>query len=75
MKNRIDTKLERERIGRVIKARRNELHIIMRQMEAETGIARGAISRMETGKDIYVHTLILACAYLDLKISLLIDVP
>lgn len=73
MKRRLETKLERERIGRIVRARRNELNITILQMTQDTGISNGAISRIENGKDVCIHTLLLACIYLDLKLSLLID--
>lgn len=70
MKRRIDTKLERERIGRMIRQRREELHLSVRAMSVGSGIAAGALSQLERGHNFTVHTLIRACAYLDLTIDL-----
>lgn len=74
MKHRIDTKLERERIGQAIRERRNELRITLRQVELGTGICIDTVSRMENGKNFSIHTLIKICAYLDLKVSLVTEV-
>lgn len=74
MKRRLETKLDRERIGRIVRARRDELNITIRQMTQDTGISNGAISRIENGKDVCIHTLLLACSYLDLRLSLQIKI-
>lgn len=74
MKNRLDTKLERNRIGQLVRARREELRLTLRELSTESGVALGALSQLERGHNFLVHTLIRVCAYLDLVVDLRMDV-
>lgn len=71
MKNRLDTKLERERLGRIVRARREELRLTLRELSTESGVALGALSQLERGHNFSVHTLIRVCASLDLTLSVI----
>ncbi|MDE5944564.1 MAG: helix-turn-helix domain-containing protein [Rikenella sp.] len=74
MKNRLDTKLERERIGRIVRARREELRLTLRELSTESGVALGALSQLERGHNFSAHTLIRVCDTLDLRISVVTEV-
>lgn len=74
MKNRLDTKLDRERIGRILRARREELRLSLRALSSESGVALGALSQLERGHNFSAHTLIRVCDSLDLVVDLCVDV-
>lgn len=73
MKNRLDTKLERERLGRLVRQRREALRLTLRALSAESGVALGALSQLERGHNFSIHTLLRVCNYLDLSVVLRVD--
>lgn len=74
MKNRLDSKLERNRLGRIVRERRAALRFSLQELSAETGVALGTLSQLERGHNFSVHTLIRVCACLDLVVDLRVDV-
>lgn len=74
MKNRLDTKLERERIGRIIRDRREVLDLSLRDLSDESGVALGSLSQLERGHNFTVHILLRLCSILDLTLDLRIDI-